>query len=293
MREVVELYRRVGGFQALHVAEAYDALREAIDSADLRFLSFTANLAATGLREIIAEALGRGLFNVVVTTAGALDHDIARAMGARYIPASFDMDDAELAGRGYHRLGNILIRREDYGPLVERFVLGLCERLAGRDLATYELAEELGREMPGDSILGAAARAGARVFVPGIVDGAVGTALLTCNDVLRAKSAGSRVSINVLKDEERLRDMVFESRKMAALIVGGGISKHHVIWWAQFKGGLDYAVYITTAVEYDGSLSGARPREAVSWGKIKPGARSVHVYADATLVLPVLLRALL
>jgi deoxyhypusine synthase len=292
MREVVELYRRIGGFQALHVAEAYDVLKEAVEEADLRFFSFTGNLVATGLREVIAEAVKRRLFNVVVTTAGALDHDIAKAMGARYMPGSFDLDDVELARKGLHRLGNVVISKEEYGPFVERFVLRFCERLWGRSVATYELAYELGREMPEDSILGAAARAGVKIFVPGITDGAVGTALLTCNDLARTKREGSRVLVDVLKDEETLRELVYSSKKLAALIVGGGISKHHVIWWAQFRGGLDYVVYISTAVEYDGSLSGARPREAVSWGKVKPSAKSVYVYADATLVLPILLKSL-
>ena len=41
-------------------------------------------------------------------------------------------------------------------------------------------------------------------------------------------------------------------------MVGGGISKHHVIWWNQYRDGLDSAVGITTAPEHDGSLSGAR-----------------------------------
>jgi deoxyhypusine synthase len=238
MREVVELYRRIGGFQALHVAEAYDVLKEAVEEADLRFFSFTGNLVATGLREVIAEAVKRRLFNVVVTTAGALDHDIAKAMGARYMPGSFDLDDVELARKGLHRLGNVVISKEEYGPFVERFVLRFCERLWGRSVATYELAYELGREMPEDSILGAAARAGVKIFVPGITDGAVGTALLTCNDLARTKRGGSRVLVDVLKDEETLRELVYSSKKLAALIVGGGISKHHVIWWAQFRGGL-------------------------------------------------------
>jgi deoxyhypusine synthase len=292
MREVVELYRKIGGFQALHVAEAYDVLKEAVQEADLRFFSFTGNLVATGLREVIAEAVKRRLFNVVVTTAGALDHDIAKTMGARYMPGSFDLDDVELARKGLHRLGNVVINKEEYGPFVEKFVLRFCERLWGRSVATYELAYELGREMPEDSILGAAARAGVKIFVPGITDGAVGTALLTCNDLARTKRGGSRVLVDVLKDEEMLRELVYNSKKLAALIVGGGISKHHVIWWAQFRGGLDYVVYISTAVEYDGSLSGTRPREAVSWGKVKPSAKSAFVYADATLVLPILLKSL-
>ena len=291
MREVVELYRRIGGFQALHVAEAYDILKEAVEKADLRFLSFTGNLVATGLREVFAEAIGRGLFHAVVTTAGALDHDIAKSMGAAYTPGSFDLDDVELSTRGYHRLGNVVIRKEEYGPLVEKFILQRCDKLWGRSLATYELAEILGADMPESSILGAAARAGVKIFVPGIVDGAVGTALLTCNDIARTRKGASRLFIDVLKDEEELREMVYRAEKLAALIVGGGISKHHVIWWAQFRGGLDYAVYVTTAVEYDGSLSGARPREAISWGKIKPTAKSVYIHADATLVLPILLKA--
>jgi deoxyhypusine synthase len=52
---------------------------------------------------------------------------------------------------------------------------------------------------------------------------------------------------------------------------------------------LDYVVYVTTATEYDGSLSGARPKEAITWGKVKRNAKAVHIMADATLVLPILL----
>lgn len=77
------------------------------------------------------------------------------------------------------------------------------------------------------------------------------------------------------------------------MILGGGISKHHVIWWNQFKKGLDYAVYITTAQEYDGSLSGAKPREAISWGKINEKAKCVTLYGDITLTLPIIYAALI
>jgi deoxyhypusine synthase len=77
------------------------------------------------------------------------------------------------------------------------------------------------------------------------------------------------------------------------LIVGGGISKHHTIWWNQFKGGLDYAVYVSTADEWDGSLSGARPREAVSWGKISATAKRIMVEGDASVILPIIVSALL
>jgi deoxyhypusine synthase len=76
-------------------------------------------------------------------------------------------------------------------------------------------------------------------------------------------------------------------------MIGGGISKHHTLWWNQFRGGLDYAVYITTAVEYDGSLSGAEVREAISWGKVNVKAKQVTVHGEATAILPLIVAALL
>ena len=46
---------------------------------------------------------------------------------------------------------------------------------------------------------------------------------------------------------------------------------------------------VNTAQEFDGSDAGARPDEAISWGKIAVGAKSVKVYAEATLVMPIII----
>lgn len=43
------------------------------------------------------------------------------------------------------------------------------------------------------------------------------------------------------------------------------------------RNGADYAVFVNTGQEFDGSDSGARPDEAVSWGKIKTDAKPVKV----------------
>jgi deoxyhypusine synthase len=55
------------------------------------------------------------------------------------------------------------------------------------------------------------------------------------------------------------------------------------------RNGADFSVYINTAQEFDGSDAGAKPDEAISWGKIALGAKSVKVYAEATLVLPIII----
>lgn len=47
-------------------------------------------------------------------------------------------------------------------------------------------------------------------------------------------------------------------------------------------------MYLNTVSEFDGSDSGARPDEAKSWGKIKKDAQPVKIYAEATLIFPLL-----
>lgn len=55
------------------------------------------------------------------------------------------------------------------------------------------------------------------------------------------------------------------------------------------RNGADFAVFLNTASEFDGSDSGARPDEAISWGKIRKDATPIKIYAEATLVLPLLI----
>jgi len=290
VRELVEAYGRIHGFTAGPLYRALEVLREGLAEADLRFLSFTGNLAATGLRGLIAQLIDSKLFNVVITTCGTVDHDIARSLGGVYLKGDFDYDDVELWERGLHRLGNVLIPRDSYGPTVERYVRGLVERVSKikSRWGVRELLQEVGRDLKDDvnSILGAAYRAGVPVYVPGIVDGAFGTSLFVFSQF-------ARLELDVLKDMKELSDLVFSGKRSLALVLGGGISKHHTIWWNQFKGGLDYAVYITTAVEWDGSLSGARTREAISWGKVSPRAKHVTVHGDVTVLLPIVVAYLL
>ena len=136
-----------------------------------------------------------------------------------------------------------------------------------------------------NAILRAAYDMNVPIYIPGITDGAFGSQLWMFWQEHR------ELAIDLMKDEQELMDIVFTAKKTGALIVGGGISKHHVIWWNQFRDGLDYAVYITTAPEHDGSLSGARMREAVSWGKVQLKAKYVTVEGDASVLLPMIVAA--
>lgn len=86
-------------------------------------------------------------------------------------------------------------------------------------------------------------------------------------------------------------NLTISAPKCGAVILGGGVPKHHVMNGCILNGrGASYAVYISTAQEFDGSDSGARPDEAVSWGKIDMDANPVKVYADASTVFPIIAR---
>ena len=290
VNKLVELFREIHGFTASDVARAVDILVEGTKKADLRFISFTANLVATGLRGIIAQLIDERVFDVVITTCGSLDHDIARSVGGKYYKGYFEADDVELSKLGYHRLGNVFIPFKSYGLTVESFVKRLVPRLieVKKVWGIRELLHVAGEMLKDDpnSILGAAYRKDVKVYVPGFVDGAFGTDLFI-------QSQFTGLTVNLFKDMKELSDLIFSSEVSSALVLGGGISKHHTIWWNQFKNGLDYAVYITTAVEWDGSLSGAKTREAITWGKLKPSGRHVTLYGDVTVLLPIIASSLL
>ncbi len=290
------LVRRLGaggGFTAKGVADGVDLLTEMLgDPGTTVFLSFPADLVATGTRGVLATLVRTGRIAAVLTTCGTLDHDLARAFRP-YLHGRWDLDDRELHRRHLHRLGNVVIPERNYGAIVERKMQPLLRRLwAGgtRAISSRALAREIGASLPADagsSVLRAAYDCDVPVFVPGLTDGAVGSQLWLFWQDHRG------LSLDLLSDEQALADLVFGARRAGAIIVGGGISKHHTIWWNQFRNGLDAVLYVTTAVEWDGSLSGARPREAVSWGKLKPSARQVVVDGDATVLLPLMVGAAL
>jgi deoxyhypusine synthase len=275
------------GFEAAQLARAYKIILEmARDKECVKFLSMTANLVSTGLRGVITEMIKKGLCDVIITTGGTFDHDIARSL-KKYYRGEFIMDDRDLKKKETHRLGNILIPQESYGLVIESFTIQMLKEITGekKSFSSRELAEEVGKRLRDEnSILRSAYEKKVPVFTPGIVDSAFGTQLFIYSQT-------NEFSLNLLKDMKELSDIVFSSRKTGAMILGGGISKHHTIWWNQFKGGLDYVVSLTTAYEFDGSLSGARLEEAITWNKVKENAPIALVHVDATLALPLILAA--
>lgn len=288
--ELMEQWRASGGFTAKKLGVAGDLLhRMVVDDGQKVILSFPACIMATGTRGVLRDLVKHKLVDAIITTCGTLDHDLAR-LWEPYYAGSFDADDRELHQHGVNRLGNVFVPNTSYGEVLEaklRPKLEAWYESGDKDWSTRKLCAKLGEwaseeDNCEESLLYWAWTNDIPVFVPGPTDGSVGA------QVWMTYQAHRDLRFDLLRDEQDLFDFVFDTERLGALMIGGGISKHHVIWWSQFRDGLDTVVYLTTAPEHDGSLSGARVKEAVSWGKVKEDAAWQTVEGDATVLLPLL-----
>ena len=278
-----------GGFEAVNLSTGLEILSEMIpDEKCVKFISFVGAVISTGLRGIIKDMIKNNWFNVAITTCGALDHDIARHY-SHYKEGSFSMDDRELADQDIHRLGNVLVPMKSYGPLIEEKMQEFLEeeyQKGVKEMSSADVCKMIGRHLGEDSFLYWAFKNNVDVVVPGIMDGAVGS------QIWMFSQKHNDFKLNLLEDANLLSGIIFKAEKSGALMIGGGISKHHTLWWNQYREGLDYAFYITTAQEFDGSLSGALVREAISWGKVTQKARETTLHAEVTTILPFIYAAL-
>ncbi|MEM1688098.1 MAG: deoxyhypusine synthase [Nanopusillaceae archaeon] len=295
IKELIDSLSNVGGFQAQELYRGYQILDEMLNKKEIiKVISFPADIIATGIRGIIKEVIKKRLFDIVITTCGTLDHDIAR-LEKDYFLGFFETDDIYLKERNIMRLGNIFIPVENYGPAIENFLKDrlriihkkLIDEKKDR-IGTYEFIWYLGETLENhpkkdESIIYWSYKNKIPIIIPGISDGAVGT------QILFYRYENPNFNIDIWEDEKFLTKIFFGNKKIGALILGGGISKHHVIWWAQFSEGLEYAVYISSAIEQDGSLSGAKTKEAITWGKIKKSAKHVNIWGDVTIIFPIIM----
>jgi deoxyhypusine synthase len=285
IKQILKSMNESGGFEGRHLANGITILQKMINEKNCtKFLSFVGALISTGNRGIVRDLIKNKMFDCIITTCGALDHDIARSF-SYYYEGDFSLDDKFLLNKNIHRLGNILVPNKNYGPLIENKIQPILQTLydkskSSKEFSPSEIIRHIGSNLNESSFLYWAFKNDIPVFVPGIVDGAVG------NQIWLFNQTHKDFKIDILKDQTKLSELIFDSKMTGAFMMGGGISKHHTLWWNQYRGGLDYAVYITTTPEWDGSLSGALVKEAISWGKVTAESKQITIHAEISTILP-------
>jgi len=290
VKDLVKAYKHIG-FQATHLSKAYDVIKLMKKEKATVFLAMTSNLVSSGLREVFAHITKNKLVDVIITSTGSIEEDIMK-VDKPFLLGDFDFSDIELHRAGINRVGNIFIPDERYEKF-EDFIMPVFtdlyaqQKKSNKLISPSALIKILGSKVNDEnSFLYWASKNNIPVYCPGITDGAIGIQLYFF------KKKHADFGIDVSADMNELANSVLQADKTGGIILGGGIAKHHTIGINILREGLDYAVYVSTAEEYDGSLSGAKPKEAKSWSKLKEEGNSVLVNCDATIAFPLLAPAL-
>ena len=135
---LVQQMEEAWGFTAGKLATGVTILESMVKTKGcVKFLSFPADIVATGTRGIIKELVKRKLVDVVITTCGTLDHDVARCW-KDYYKGSFIMNDSKLHREGLNRLGNVLVPNDSYGIIIEQKIQNSpTGTLHGRQTGTF------------------------------------------------------------------------------------------------------------------------------------------------------------
>ena len=273
------------GFQATELKQAPEVIIKMKKNGAKIYLTFTSNMATSGLRGLFAQIIEMGLIDIVVTGVGAIEEDIMRAKGEEFVIGNFGVDDVELHEKGVNRVGNLFVTNESYcnfEDLMRPMLKKLYQEKNRWNVS--DMLKKFGEELEDEnSILYQAAKKNVPVFVPGITDGALGFHLFLF------QQEKPDFVVDVINDFKKLTYYTTHDDKKGVIALGGGIAKHQALLACILNGGMDYAVYMTTDQEFAGSMSGASTREAKSWGKIKDDSDAATVIGDVSITFPLMM----
>jgi len=277
------------GFQSRQLSAAKKVIVRMKKEGAKIYLTYTSNMVTSGLRGFFAQLIQLGMADVIVTTVGGVEEDIMKAFGEKFIIGKFSEDDVELYEKGINRVGNLLVTNESYCKL-EDSLTKIIRELCGEKTrwTPSELLRAIGLRLEDkNSILYQAAKNNVPIFVPAITDGAFGFHLF-----MQQQKQDDFV-VDVVGDFRNIMLSTSHDEKKGIISLGGSVSKHHAIMACLLNGGLDFAVYMTTARPTSGSMSGATTNEAKSWGKIKDDSDAATVLGDVTVNFPLAMMAAL
>ena len=81
LKEITNQMSKSGGFESVNLIDGITILQKMIAEPQCtKFLSFVGAIISTGVRGIIKDMIKKNMFDCIITTCGALDHDLARSV---------------------------------------------------------------------------------------------------------------------------------------------------------------------------------------------------------------------
>jgi len=251
------------------------------------FLGYTSNMGSAGVREVIRFLVEHKFVDCIVTTAGGVEEDLIKCLAPTYL-GEFYLKGSELRQKGINRIGNLLVPNNNYCKFEDWIMPILDEMLHdqksnGIIWSPSKIIAKFGEKINDlSSIAYWAFKNNIPIFCPALTDGSIGDMMY----FHQYKNPG--LIVDICQDIRRINSVAVKAKQSGMIILGGGVVKHHICNANLMRNGADYAVYINTGQEFDGSDSGASPDEAVSWGKIRMEAHPVKVSCDASIAFPLI-----
>lgn len=313
-------------FSGRQLGEAFDTLLAAIRDPQCR-LVLTVSGAMTVAKQggILCDIIDRGLVQAVVATGALIAHGLTESIGLVHYRHVSDTPDEILFERGYNRVYDTLEMEANLNEVEELVAAVFREESPPEEAwSSAEICRAIGRRLDerdeGPGILRSAYRHEVPVFIPAFTDSELGLDVaIQAMRTRLAEQGGSPVDVapdelfravppfNPFLDLQEYARLIARSKTWAIFTIGGGVPRN----WAQQVGpfvdvaghrlGVDvtpprfqYGVRICPEPVHWGGLSGCTYQEGVSWGKFvspEEGGRFAEVYADATVALPLLMKA--
>ena len=313
-------------FAGRQLGLAFEVLLEmARDPQCKKVLTLSGAMTVAKQGRIVCDMIDRGLVQAIVATGALIAHGLTESIGLVHYRHDRSVDVESLFARGYNRIYDTLEMESNLNE-VERVVTRVLEenQPASGVWSSARLLRALGKRLDeldeGPGILRSAFRHDVPVFVPAFTDSEVGLDVATwaVRAAIRARSVDAALldreevfqavpPFNPFLDLQQYARLVGDCDRLGILTIGGGVPRN----WAQqvapyyditnarvgtrFRAPrFRYGVRICPEPVHWGGLSGCTYSEGVSWGKFLPeseGGRFAEVYADATVVWPLLMKA--
>ena len=272
-------------FGAGRLCEAVDIFREMVNDRECtKFFGLAGAMVPAGMRQIVSDMIRDEEINILVSTGANLVHDLIESIGLHHYKGTDTVDDVELKHCSINRIYDVFLPEEHFAGLEEK--LQPIFRELPDKLSISEFLSYIGSKLDDDnSILKSAYDMGIPVYCPAIQDSIIGLQAWLYRQT-------NPLNVDVFADMKGLIDRCYEAKRSGVFIVGGGVPKNFILQsMLVTPRSFDYAIQLTMDRPETGGLSGATLDEARSWGKVGENARSVTVYSDATITLPIIVAA--
>ena len=286
--DLISQFDASGVLGAGRVSRACNILTEMIQDEDMNvFMSLGGPLIPGGMRNIVTQMIKNGHVDLIVSSGANITHDLLEAFGGSHYRHE-GRDDEDLNEDGIGRIADINVGSDDF-TVFESRITEIFEKISSEknSISIQELLHEIGLLVDDDnSFVATAARNGVPIFAPGLIDSMMGLQLWIF-------SQDHDFVVDAVADMHYLSDIVFDSKRVGAILLGGGLTKHYTLASNVIKGGLDAAIQITMDRPEAGSLGGAPLEEAKSWAKARCGSSLASVVGDVTVIFPLIYAATL